>query len=76
MVEIGGLGPPTPYMRSRETVRRGACCIRVFGSFRHFLPIALPTEDRVKDRLHGDLCLIAKIVRDLDGGFCVVRMSA
>lgn len=37
-----------------------------FSQLSRFLPILLPTENRGKYGLHGDLRLIAKIVRDLD----------
>jgi hypothetical protein len=42
MVEMGGLEPPAPYMRSREIDRRGPRSIRFFGALSRFLPIVLP----------------------------------
>jgi hypothetical protein len=63
---MGGLEPRAPYMRSSEIDWTDPCSIRVFGPLSRFLPIVLPTEDRVKNRLDGDLCLLPKVVRDLD----------
>jgi hypothetical protein len=54
MVEMWGLEPQTPYMRSREIDSTNPCSIRVFGALSRFLPIVLPTKDRVNNRLHGD----------------------
>jgi hypothetical protein len=59
MVEMGGLEPPTPYMRSSRSILTGPCSIRVFDPLSRFLPIVLPMKERVKNRLHGDLRLIA-----------------
>jgi hypothetical protein len=61
-----GLEPQTPYMRSNKSGSTKACYIRVFGLFSRFLPILLPTENRINNRLRGDLRLFAKVVRDLD----------
>ena len=59
----GGLEPPTPYMRSKETDCRNACFIRLFGPLSRFLPFfspgatvlrivstAAPTKDLVQFR--------------------------
>jgi len=53
MAEMWGLEPQTPYMRSDSGAK--ACYIRLFGLLRCFLPILLPTQDRVNNRLHADL---------------------
>ncbi len=66
MVEMGGLEPPAAYMRSRENDWTDPCCIRVFRPLRRFLPISLPTQDRIKNRPHGDFRFIAKIVHGSD----------
>ena len=44
MVEMGGLEPPTPYMRSREIDWPGPCCISISGQFSRLLPIFLRTR--------------------------------
>ena len=59
MVEMWGLEPQTPYMRSNKSGSAKACYIRVFGPLSRFLPIFLPTENRVKKRLHDDLRVAA-----------------
>ena len=43
-------------MRSNESGSAKACYIRVFGLLHGFLPIAVPTENRGKDRLDGMQC--------------------
>jgi hypothetical protein len=47
MVEMGGLEPPAPYMRSNKSGSAKACYIGVFGPLRRFLPILLPTGEHV-----------------------------
>jgi hypothetical protein len=49
MVEMGGLEPPAPYMRSNKSSLTNACPIGVFGKLSRFLPIILPSKDRAKN---------------------------
>jgi hypothetical protein len=42
MVEMGGLEPPAPYMRSKEIDWPGPCCIRVFGPLGRLPPLLSP----------------------------------
>jgi hypothetical protein len=46
LVEMGGLEPPTPYMRSKEIDCSGVYSIRVFGPLGRLLPIFVPRDDR------------------------------
>ena len=44
MVEMGGLEPPTPYMRSNKSGLTNPCSIRVSRPLSRLLPIVLPTK--------------------------------
>jgi hypothetical protein len=65
LVEMGGLEPRAPYMRSREIDWPGPCSIRVFRALSRLLPILLPTRAASRIVSMAKLCLIAKILRNL-----------
>ncbi len=44
MVEMGGLEPPTPYMRSNKSVLSKPFSMRVFCPLSRFLPSVLPLK--------------------------------